>query len=91
MKGKQLLILLILLVVLGAAGFFLQKRNQSSWSESGAGAGTKVVEFPINDVTHIVVKNQTSFERMTIGRSANAPIIRPTMSRSAGCFAGCGI
>jgi hypothetical protein len=56
MKGKQLLILVVLVVLLGGIGLWLQKRNQSSWSESGAGAGAKVVEFPINDVTHVIVK-----------------------------------
>jgi hypothetical protein len=59
MKGKQLLILVVLVVVLGGIGVWLQKRKQSSWSESGAGAGAKVFEFPINDVTHVIVKNQS--------------------------------
>ncbi|MDQ3624672.1 MAG: DUF4340 domain-containing protein, partial [Verrucomicrobiota bacterium] len=57
MKGKQLLILLLLVAVLGGAGYLLQERNQSSWSESGGGAGVKVVEFPINDVARVVVKS----------------------------------
>ncbi|HEX5176896.1 MAG TPA: DUF4340 domain-containing protein [Chthoniobacteraceae bacterium] len=59
MKGKQLLILVVLVVVLGGIGIWLQKRKQSSWSESGSGAGAKVIEFPINDVTHVIVKNQS--------------------------------
>ena len=59
MKGKQLLILVVLVVVLGGIGVWLQKRKQSSWSESGTGAGAKVLEFPINDVTHVFVKSDS--------------------------------
>ena len=55
MKGKQLLILLVLAIALGGAWLALSKRNQSSWSESSAGG--KVIEFPINDVTHVVLKD----------------------------------
>jgi len=56
MKGKQLAILLVLVVVIGGASWFLQKGNRSSWSETGAGAGGKVVNLPLNDVTRIVIK-----------------------------------
>lgn len=56
MKGKQLAILLLLVVVIGGASLLLQKGNRSSWSQTGAGAGGKVVDLPINDVARIVIK-----------------------------------
>lgn len=57
MKGKQLAILLVLVAVLGGAWFFKSKQNTASWSETSAGAGGKVVEFPINDVAQLVIKS----------------------------------
>jgi hypothetical protein len=57
MKGKQLVVLLVLVLVLGGVGYYLQSRNQSSWSESGSGAGAKIAEFDLNAVTHVLVKN----------------------------------
>ncbi len=58
MKGKQLAILLVLAIALGGAWYFLSERNRASWSETGGGGG-KVVEFPINDVARLVIKNST--------------------------------
>lgn len=58
MKGKQLAILLVLAVALGGAWYLLSEKTRSSWSESG-GAGVKVIEFPINDVARLVIKNPT--------------------------------
>jgi hypothetical protein len=57
MKGKQVAILLVLVVVLGTAGYLLQKKNQSSWSDSARGPSGKIVDFPINDVTLLTIKN----------------------------------
>ena len=59
MKAKQLAILLVLGVALGYAWLVLSKRNQASWSDSGA-AGAKIVDFPINDVAHVVIKTSDS-------------------------------
>jgi hypothetical protein len=56
MKGKQLVILLLVVAALGGAWMVLSKRNRSSWSETSADAGGKIVEFPINDVAHLVIK-----------------------------------
>ncbi len=56
MKGKQLALLLILVVVVGGASWYLQKGNRSSWSETGTGAGGKVVNLAINDVARITIK-----------------------------------
>jgi hypothetical protein len=56
MKGKQLAILLALVVVLGGAGWYLQKNQQSSWTKTAAGTGGKVLNFPLNDVEQITIK-----------------------------------
>src|SRR2546429_4455807 len=55
MKGKQIAILLVLLVIIGGVAFFLQKRNQSEWTESATRSEAKVLDFPINDVTRVVI------------------------------------
>ena len=57
MKGKQLALLLVLVVIVGGVSWYLQKGNRSSWSETGAGAGGKVVNLPLNDVARVTVKS----------------------------------
>ena len=56
MKGKQLLLLLLLVGGLGYAGWLAFQGNRESWSQTGGGAGGKVVEFPINDVTQVQLR-----------------------------------
>ncbi|MEA3206986.1 MAG: hypothetical protein QOE70_43 [Chthoniobacter sp.] len=60
MKGKQLLLLLLLVVIVGGGGYYLQKGNQDSWTDSGARAGGKVLDFPINDVARVLLKTSTA-------------------------------
>lgn len=55
MKGKQIAILLVLVAIVGVIAFFMQRRSQSEWSESAAPAGAKVLDFPINDVTRVMI------------------------------------
>lgn len=59
MKGKQLFILLLLAAAACAAYYYFAKDTQSSWSASGGGGG-KVIEFPINDVAKIKIKDAKS-------------------------------
>ncbi len=56
MKGKQLAIVLILLVAVGGIALFLNRRNAASWSSSATVSDGKILTFPINDVSHIVIK-----------------------------------
>ena len=56
MKGKQLALVLTLLVVLGGIALFLNYRNSASWSDTATTTSGKVLDFPINDVTHITIK-----------------------------------
>ncbi|MEQ1858383.1 MAG: DUF4340 domain-containing protein [Chthoniobacteraceae bacterium] len=58
MKGKQLA-LLLLVAAIGGAWLLVSKRKQSAWSDTTAGAG-KVVEFPINDVAHVLIKDTSA-------------------------------
>ena len=60
MKGKHLFILLILALAAGGAWFQLQKSDSASGNKSGDGAGSKVIEFPINDVARVTVKGTGS-------------------------------
>jgi hypothetical protein len=60
MKGKHLALLLILVALIGGAGYILFKENRASWSESSAGSGKKVLEFPVNDVARVTVKSPSS-------------------------------
>jgi hypothetical protein len=55
MKRKQIVILLVLLAIIGAIGFFLQKRSQSEWAQPGVPAA-KILDFPINDVARVVIR-----------------------------------
>lgn len=55
MKGKQLALLLVLLVVLGGGWYLLAERRSGSWSEGGA--GDKVLSFPLNDVSRVLIKS----------------------------------
>jgi hypothetical protein len=62
MNRKQFGILLVLLIVLGGAGWLVQKnRNHESGSgEQGAGQKLLGENFPINDVAHISIKQGTN-------------------------------
>jgi hypothetical protein len=56
MKGKQLGIVLVLLTVLGGVALFLNHRNSASWSETATTSGGKVLDFPLNDVAQVTIK-----------------------------------
>lgn len=61
MNRKQLLILLVLVAVLGAAGLYLYRGNESSWKGGTRAAGQKLLgELPVNDVAQIVIKGGTN-------------------------------
>lgn len=60
MKGKQLALVLVLLVALGAIALFLNQRNSASWSESATTSSGKVVDFQLNDVTQVTIREGTA-------------------------------
>jgi hypothetical protein len=61
MNRKQLLILLVLVVVLGAAGLWLYRGKESAWKGGTKGTGQKLLgDLPVNDVAQIVIKGGTN-------------------------------
>lgn len=60
MKGKQVAIILLLLLALGAIALFLNQRNAASWSESATTSSGKVVDFQLNDVTQVTIREGTA-------------------------------
>jgi hypothetical protein len=60
MNSRQLILTLIIAVVLGAIGWILFHRGARSWESQPTSGGAKVIEFPLNDVAHLTIKNGTS-------------------------------
>lgn len=57
MKGKQLAIVLVLLAVLGGVALFLNQRNTASWSSTSTRTTSKILDFPLNDVSQITIQS----------------------------------
>lgn len=56
MNRKQLGILILLALVLGAIGYFAYRQRDTNWKAADSGLGKKVFpEFPINDVAQIAL------------------------------------
>ncbi len=61
MNRKQLAILLVLVVVLGAAGLLLLQKQKASWTASSSAQGKKILaDLPVNDVAHITIRQGTN-------------------------------
>jgi len=61
MNQKQLLILLVLVVALGAAGLWLYQSKHTGWKGSTKSTGQKLLgDLPVNDVVEIVIKGGTN-------------------------------
>ena len=61
MNQKQLLILVVLVVALGAAGLRLYRNNQSTWQGSTKNTTQKLLgDLPVNDVAEMVIKGGTN-------------------------------
>jgi hypothetical protein len=57
MTRKQLTILVVLAVIIGAAGIVAVNNRKDSWNESSAAIGQKLLpNLPVNDVTEIHIK-----------------------------------
>jgi hypothetical protein len=59
MKGKQLALLLAVVAALGAAWLNLSKNPQQNTAAAGR-SGSKVVDFPINEVARVTIKSSAS-------------------------------
>ncbi len=61
MNLKQLSILIVLVLLVGGVGRVLYQRNAASWQATTNPTEQKLLgEFPINDITQVVVKHQTN-------------------------------
>ena len=56
MKGKHLALIILLALLVGGAWYSLQKGEADAASRQSDGAGTKVLDFQINNVTQVTVK-----------------------------------
>jgi Domain of unknown function (DUF4340) len=56
MKAKQLTLVMVLLVVVGGVALFLNYRNSASWSDTATTSSGKVLDFPLNDVAQVTIK-----------------------------------
>ncbi len=59
MSSRQLTFLLVAAIVLGAIGWILFHRGARSWESEPTAGRQKVIEFPLNDVTQITIKDGT--------------------------------
>jgi hypothetical protein len=57
MKARQLVIVLVVLIVLGGVALVLRNRNASSWREAATVTEGKVLNFPLNDASHLTIKS----------------------------------
>ncbi len=61
MNRKQLTLVIVLGVVLGALGFYIKSRDTTSWKSTGGGLGQKLLgDFDLNTVAHIAIKQATN-------------------------------
>lgn len=61
MNRKQLVILVVLVIVLGALGWFLHERQQSANAVTGGSMGRKLLsDLPVNDVARITIRQDTN-------------------------------
>lgn len=58
MNRKQLTLLIVACVVLGAAGLILSKRKEADWNKASAELGQKLFkDFPINEVAQLRIRS----------------------------------
>jgi len=60
MSSRQLILIVVIAAVLGAIGWLLFNRSASSWESRPATQGQKILSFPLNDVTHITIKDSAA-------------------------------
>jgi hypothetical protein len=56
MKGKQLALVLLLLVAVGGVALYLNSQSTAVWKETATTATGKVLDFPLNDVSQVTIK-----------------------------------
>lgn len=74
MNSRQLTLILVVAVVLGAIGWVLFHRGTRSWETQPAAGDGKVIEFPLNEVAHITIKDATG--EVNLARKADVWVVR---------------
>ena len=80
MKRTQLIVLILVAAALGATAWFVVMRSTTSWQSNTGRKTEKVVDFPINDVAAIRIKQpdgevnlETKGDKWVIAERANYP------------------
>jgi len=60
MNSRQLALIVVLAVLFAAIGWILFHRGARSWESQPTSSNAKVIDFPLNDVAHIAIKDGTS-------------------------------
>jgi hypothetical protein len=60
MSSRQLILIVVIAAVLGAVGWLLLDRSASSWESRPTTERQKILSFPLNDVTHITIKDSAA-------------------------------
>ena len=74
MNSRQLALIVVFAAVLAAIGWILFHRGARSWESQPTSGDAKVVEFPLNDVAHIALKDGTS--ELNLVRKEDAWVVR---------------
>ena len=57
MKARQLAIVLVALLILGGIALVVRSRNATSWREAATATEGKVLNFQLNDASHLTIKS----------------------------------
>jgi Domain of unknown function (DUF4340) len=60
MNARQLTLILVIALVLGAVGWILFSRGARSWEDQPTSGDKTVVEFPLNDVARVTINDGTN-------------------------------
>lgn len=75
MNGKQFIALVVVVALVGAAGWIIYQRGNSSWQNAGQSIGGKLLpNLPVNDVAQINIDSGTS--QLNLARNNDIWVVR---------------
>jgi hypothetical protein len=74
MNSRQLTLILLIAIVVGAIGWFLFHRGARSWETQPTAGDGKVIQFPLNDVAQITIKDGSG--EVNLVRKADLWVVR---------------
>ena len=74
MSARQLSLILVFALILGAIGWVLFHRGTRSWESEPVSADARVVQFPLNDVAHITIRDAAG--EVNLVRKADVWVVR---------------